>query len=149
MWRWKYEQGKNGRGLNNGNIKSNLSKPLFHYLISCSKGGPLKSSVQRIRSYWFTTGRDPYLGRINNVHNFFSKNFLFTWTFFYTLDSGINIGLRLLIFGFFPGFTSLSKRVIHKKILKFCYLMKWDMFFQVATFIVFPKCSRGYAYSGV
>ena len=33
----KVKQGKNSRGLNNGNIKSNLSKPLFHYLISCSK----------------------------------------------------------------------------------------------------------------
>ena len=32
-----------------------------------------------------------------------------------TLDSGINIGVRLLIFGFFPGATSLLKRVIHKK----------------------------------
>ena len=48
---------------------------------------------------------------------------------------------------FFPGATSLFKRVIHKKSLKFCYLMKWDMFFQGATFIVFPKCSRGYVYS--
>ena len=25
--------------------------------------------------------------------------------------------------------------------------MKWDMFFQGAMFIVFPKCSRGYVYS--
>ena len=32
-----------------------------------------------------------------------------------TLDSGINIGVRLLIFDFFPGATSLLKRVNHKK----------------------------------
>ena len=40
-----------------------------------------------------------------------------------TLDSGINIGVRLLIFGFFPGATSLLKRVIHKKSPKIYYFM--------------------------
>ena len=64
-----------------------------------------------------------------------------------TLDSRINIEVRLLRFGFFSRGTSLFKRVIHKKSPKFCYLMKWDMFFQGATFIVIPKCSRGYVYS--
>jgi len=65
-----------------------------------------------------------------------------------TLDSGINIGVRLLIFGFFfRGLRPYSREWSIKESLKFCYLMKWDMFFQEAMFIVFPKCSRGYLYS--
>ena len=36
-----------------------------------------------------------------------------------TLDSGINIGVRFLIFGFFPGATSLLKRAKNSEILLF------------------------------
>ena len=71
----------------------------------------------------------------NNHHSYLKR------TEILTLDSGINIGVRLLIFRFFSGATSLLKRVIHKKSLKFRYLMK------LAMFIVLPKCSRGYVYS--
>ena len=48
---------------------------------------------------------------------------------------------------FFPGATSLLKRAIHKKSPKFCYLMKWDMFFLRGYVYCFSKWSRGYAYS--
>ena len=59
-----------------------------------------------------------------------------------TLNSRIKIGLRLLIFGNFPGATSLIKKAIHKKseILLF-YVVGYV--FQGAMFIVFAKCSRG------
>ena len=40
---------------------------------------------------------------------------------------------------FFPGATSLLKRVIHKKSLKFCYLMKWDMFFKGLCLLFLPN----------
>ena len=52
---------KKNRGLNNGNIENDLAKPWFHYLISCSKA-VYKGLMPKYR---FTTGRDPFCGRID------------------------------------------------------------------------------------
>ena len=57
----------------------------------------------------------------------------------YTLDSGINVGVRLLIFRLFSSGYLLIK-------LLFSILSNY-LLFQGAMFIVFSKCSKGYIYS--
>ena len=47
------------------------------------------------------------------------------------------------------GVIYFMKQACGNDILASVYLMKCDMFFQGAMFIVFAKCSRGYVYSGV
>ena len=56
-----------------------------------------------------------------------------------TLDSGINIGVRLLIFGFFPRATSLFKRVIHKKVQNSVIWWSGICFFKGLRLLFFPN----------
>ena len=88
--------------------------------------------------------------------------------FFLSRESRINVRVRLLILGLFSSgyvlikggmfinflnffkifsFTFFFLLVMCKKI-KLSVFLRGAMLIQVATFIVFAKCSRGYVYSG-
>ena len=57
-----------------------------------------------------------YIFFFKKASNLIQNKFKSVWSEkLVTLDFEINIGIRLLIFRFFPGATSLLKRAIHKK----------------------------------
>ena len=66
----------------------------------------------------------------------------------HTLESGINLEVRLLIFGVpSRGYVLIKGGLCLLKSQIICYLREGATFIQGAMFIVWAKCSRGYVYS--